>query len=62
MCNNFIIKIMQKNFDEWNNLKKNFVILSQIRLFDSKRLKYCAGKIKKENFEKLKKQLFEIIS
>ena len=40
--------------------KKTSVILSQIRLFDSKRLKYKLTKISEKDFEKIKKQFTDL--
>jgi mRNA interferase MazF len=41
--------------------KTSVAILSQIRLFDSKRLIRKIGKIDNDNFNKLKERLFEIL-
>lgn len=52
-----------KFYFEFSFLKgiRSYAILSQIRLFDYKRLERKIGTIKKENFEKLKKTFIEII-
>ncbi|MFH0845890.1 MAG: type II toxin-antitoxin system PemK/MazF family toxin [Patescibacteria group bacterium] len=36
-------------------------ILSQIRLFDSKRLKFRYGKLSKSDFDKIKEKLIELL-
>ncbi len=41
---------------------KSIAILSQIRLFDAKRLAYCKGKIKNKDFKNLKKKLCKVIT
>ena len=38
------------------------VILSQLRLLDTKRLKYHAGYLKEDDFEELKKRLRDLLS
>ncbi len=45
----------------YKNSLKSIAILSQIRLFDAKRLKYRSGKIKKETFIKLEEKLSEFL-
>ena len=40
--------------------KETSIILSQIRLFDSKRLKYKLTKISEKDFEKIKKQFTDL--
>lgn len=42
--------------------KKNTLILSQIRLLDSKRLKYKLGKLPNNEFLKVKEKLIELIN
>jgi mRNA-degrading endonuclease toxin of MazEF toxin-antitoxin module len=44
-----------------DNNTKSSAILSQIRLIDAKRLAYTIGEISKEEFEKLKKKLKDLI-
>jgi len=46
---------------EYKKGKKNFAILSQIRLFDIKRAKYYDGKISKKYFKKLQEKLLNLI-
>jgi len=41
--------------------KKSTAILSQIRLFDSKRLKYKVGRVSPKDFEDIKKKIIELI-
>ncbi len=41
--------------------KKSSAILSQIRLFDSKRLSYLIGRMSKGDYKKLKEKLIELI-
>ncbi len=64
-----------KNFNQWNEVKKSIyyfdfvfkadkksvALLSQIKLFDCKRLDRKIGKINEEDFKKLKEKLFEIM-
>ena len=41
--------------------KTSTAILSQIRLFDSKRLSYLVGRMSKNDFRKLKEKLIELL-
>ena len=41
--------------------QRSVAILSQIRLFDSKRLSYATGRISKGDYGKLKEKLIELI-
>ncbi len=41
--------------------KDSFAILSQIRLFDSKRIEYSLGTISKGNYMKIQKKLIELL-
>lgn len=43
------------------NSTANFAILSQIRLLDSKRLKYKIGKVSTKNFLELRKKFLKLI-
>jgi len=44
-----------------NKNTRNTALLSQIKLLDSKRLKYRLGSIKKQDFQKLKEKLRKLI-
>ncbi len=46
---------------EYKKGKKSFAILSQIRLYDIKRAKYCDGKISKKQFINLQDRLLNLI-
>ena len=48
-------------FKSINKDKINYAILSQIKLFSSKRIKVKMGKISNENFDKLKIKLKELL-
>ncbi|MDH3324380.1 MAG: type II toxin-antitoxin system PemK/MazF family toxin [Candidatus Peregrinibacteria bacterium] len=43
------------------NKRKNYLILSQLRLFDAKRLEYKIGNVAKNEFSQIKKNLIELI-
>jgi len=42
--------------------KKSYAILSQVRVFDTKRVRYKSGVIDKNNFYKLHKNLVEVVT
>ncbi len=44
------------------NKRKNTIILSQLRLFDAKRLKYKIGNIEKTEFNQIKQKIIELIN
>ncbi len=41
--------------------KKSIAILSQIRLFDSKRIEYCIGQVGRDTFSNIKKKLIALL-
>jgi len=41
--------------------RKSTAILSQIRLFDSKRIEYISGRISQDQFQKIKKRLIALL-
>ncbi|MGB5792469.1 type II toxin-antitoxin system PemK/MazF family toxin [Poseidonibacter sp.] len=53
--------IFHYGFTPINKEKKNYAMLSQIKLFSSKRIHDKMGKISVEDFEKLKNNLKELI-
>lgn len=52
----FYYSVKNKNWDE------NFLLLSQIRLFDAKRLKHIIWKISQEDFQKIKQKTTDLIN
>jgi len=52
---------MQDSYDKWNNISVNIALLSQLKLYSSKRLLNKIGMINKDDFLSIKSKLKRLI-